>query len=223
MRFNKNLTYILIMVVWVLPILLLGLPKSFESGVRFSPGNGTESGYQCYSEERRVGCNEEWISVWFTRLQCSLNLINDVSLLIIMLISILLIWLSFEMKMKNQTMRQSTEFGRAWVHNITQAQRKSLYKTAAFLCTPNIVLRLPLYVYGRVPIIDPPIGLGICTLLYNLQFCTHFLIYQFINKDYDSAYRDLLRKLFPICMENEDSDDNINAEPHQSKKESVQS
>ena len=218
------------MVVWVLPILLLGLPKSFESGVRFSPGNGTESGYQCYPQERpvilkndlRITCHKEWISVWFTKLQYSLNLINDVSLLIIMLISILLIWLSFEMKMKNQTMRQSTEFGRAWVHTITQVQRKSLYKTAAFLCTPNIVLRLPLYVYGRVPIINPPIGLGICTLLYNLQFCTHFLIYQFINKDYDSAYRDLLRKLFTICMKKKDSDDDINADPHQSKKESVQ-
>ena len=218
---NEKLSYILILVVWILPTLLLGLPKSFESGVEFRPGDGTESGYQCYSAERSTGANNEWTNVWFTKLQYTLNLINDASLLIIMLLSILLIWLSFERQANDQTTRQSTDLGKAVVLRVTQAKRKSLYKTAAFLCTPNILLRLPLYIYGRQAITNPPVGLGICTLLYNLQFCTHFIIYRFIHRDYDCAYTDMLRKLFPTCMKKEELDDEINVGPNKSKQEQV--
>ena len=179
--------YLLVASLWILPILLITCPKYLENGVKYKPGNGKEIGYTCYAVELN---NKNETMVWLTKLQFELNLFNDIALLLIMVSSILVIWFSFKTEVREQSrVRETIYFGKA----IEKAREKTLYKTAAIFCMPYIVLALRIYIYGRTEITDIPFGLGTCILLHNLQFCTHFLVYAVIHKDYYSAYYDVLK------------------------------
>ena len=190
--------------------MLSGLPKTFESGVNFKPGNGTGVGYICYPVEERAGRQDE-ARVWFTSLQYKLNLSNDIALLMIMMMSVFIIWYRLKNEVQDMNTRQSNDLATVIARAISKGQERTLYKTAAFVCTPYIILRLPLYIYGRDEIIDPPVGLGVCILLYDLQFCIHFLVYAFLHQDYQKAYHDMLRVLFPRCIKERETDRDTNA------------
>ena len=131
-----------------------------------------------------------------------------------MVVSISIIWHHLRNEVKDRKNRQSNDLGTVFALAIAKGQERSLYKTAAFVCTPYIILRLPLYIYGRTEITDPPVGLGVCILLYDLQFCTHFLIYAVIQKDYQRAYYDMLRVLFPRCIQERETERNTGASQH---------
>ena len=196
---ERNLVYLLIVLFWVIPVLTM-LPKYFETGVKFTPGNGQEVGYMCYPMETSFQ-NTNGTRVWFTQTQYVINLSNDIFILLIMVGSIFIIWHGFQREVKdNKTRLQGNERGLTFVNTIAKAAEKQLITTAVIICTTYVVLRLPLYIYGRTEITFIPVGLAACVLLYVMQFCTHFVIYAIIQNGYQRAYHDTLRLIFPSCI-----------------------
>ena len=199
---DKGVGYVVVAALWLLPTILTGFPKYFEADVTFKPGQGKELGYMCYSVEVR---NKHETMAWFTKKQYELNLFNDINLLFIMVSSISLIWYSLEKEAKDSKTRQSTEFGKLEMRNLEKSRKRSFIRSTIMICAPYIFLRLPIFIYGRTEITSLPVGLGGCSLLYELQFCIHFVFYAFIHKDYRLAYKDLFSILFSKCIKSQTS------------------
>ena len=194
--------YAFIASVWLVPTILTGLPKYLEADVTFRPGQGNELGYLCYPVETR---NKTKTMTWLTQRQIDINLFNDISLLLIMFSSILLIWYNLEKESTKAKNRQSTDLGKSLKGVEMKARKRSLYSTSAMICVPYMLLRLPIFIFGRTETTNLPVGLGACSLLYDLQFCLHFVFYAFILEDYKLAYNDLFKILLSKCKKTNDS------------------
>ena len=138
-----------------------------------------------------------------------MNLSNDIFILVTMVVSVFIIWHGFRRELKDSRKRiQSNAIGLIQLNIIANAQLKQLITTAAVIFTTYLILRVPLYIYGRMEITSMPLGLSVCNLLYESQFCTHFLIYAIIQTNYRRAYYDMLR--LPRCTKEQTSDNNTN-------------
>lgn len=194
---NRGIGYVVVAALWILPTILTGFPKYFEPNVKYKPGQGKELGYMCYPVEVR---NKNETMTWFTERQYGLNMFNDISLLLIMVSSISLIWYNFEKEAKDIKNRQSTDFGKEILGELEKSRKRSFIRSSIMICAPYIFLRLPIFIYGRTETTNLPVGLGGCSLLYELQFCIHFVFYAFIHKDYQLAYKELFNNLFSKCV-----------------------
>ena len=194
--------YAFVASLWIVPTILTGLPKYLEADVTFRPGHGNELGYLCYPVEIS---NKTEAMTWLTQLQFEINLFNDISLLLIMFSSIFLIWHNLIKDATIAKNRQSTKFGEILKDNEMKSRKRSLYNTSAMICAPYMLLRLPIFIYGRTETTNLPVGLGACSLLYDLQFCLHFVFYAFILEDYKLAYNDLFKILLSKCKKTNDS------------------
>ena len=77
------------------------------------------------------------------------------------------------------------------------------------ICTSYVILRFPLIVFGwHLEVKEYYVALGICTILYNIQFCFHFIIYAVVQNDYRNAYFDILNLMFPCNNKCRASDNN---------------
>lgn len=194
---------------WFLPI-LISLPKRFEPGIEFAPGNGGEIGYICYVTENGK-------RIVFTKRQWYFNLTTDIMIFIVIIISYLITWCGIEKENEDNRRRivETRLLGshqlRLFRYNIyAKSIQKDLRLTASIICLSYIVFRLPLIILGRIE--SDHILFKFCATLYTVQFFVHFIIYALIQKNYRKAYCDILRVMFPCCFICQRSNNNLNIE-----------
>ena len=193
---QRRLSYACVASLWILPIVLMGLPKYLENDVIFKPGQGKEHGYICYPFEISANGTSEKMR-WLTKRQYGMNIFNDVSILLIMVSSIILIWYKLDLESKNAKGHLSIDFSKTLKDIETKARKRSLRNAALMICVPYTLLRLPIFIYGQTDVTD--FVVLSCIFLYELQFCIHFIIFAFIHNDYLSAYKDSFNFLQMIC------------------------
>ena len=196
---QRRLSYACVASLWLLPIVLMGLPKYLEKDVIFKPGQGKEHGYICYPFEISANGTSEKMR-WLTRRQYRMNIFNDVFLLVIIVSSIILIWYKLDLESKNAKEHLSIDFSKTLKDIETKARKRSLRNAALMICVPYILLRLPIFIYGQTDATD--FVVLSCIFLYELQFCIHFVIFAFIHNDYLSAYKDSFNFLLMKCNYN---------------------
>ena len=173
------------------------MPALSEEDVIFEPGKGLEQGYICYPKENRTGGNGTF---WFTEVQYTTSLANDVMIFLIMSASYLTIWFTFkkEVKLKIED-HPFDEIARLRVNIKAQYLEKRMIFTIGIICAYYVLLRFPIFYYGRTPISVMTFGLGCCIILHQLQFCLHFVVYAIIHESYRNAYVDILKAFLPCC------------------------
>ena len=175
------------------------LPALYEQNVEFGPGNGLEKGYICYPKETD---NEN--TVWFTQAQYKVSLANDVMIFFVMATSYLTIWFTFKKAVndKNDNLAHD-ELARLRVNVRANILEKRMIFTIGIICVYYVLLRFPIFFYGRTQISKITFGLGFCIVLYKIQFCLHFIVYAIIHESYRNAYFDILKILVPCCFKRE--------------------
>ena len=192
--------YFIIAFIWLTSILLY-LPAVNEEDVIFEPGKGLEQGYICYPKENGTKSNG---TVWFTEVQYTTSLANDVMIFLIMSASYLTIWFTFkkEVKLKIEG-HPFDELARLRVNIKAQFLERRMIFTIGIICAYYVLLRFPIFYYGRTPISVMTFGLGCCIILHQLQFCLHFVVYAIIHESYRNAYIDILKIFLPCCLHRE--------------------
>ena len=199
---EKKIVYVLLVASWLLPT-MINLPKSFEADVDFQPGknrtvqdneNGEEVGYLCYP-------TEDGKKVMWTHIQFVLNLTTDILVLLTIIISGTISWLSFKREVHDNRDKLEHDQLRLLRYNIiAKLKKKDLSLSVSIICITYIICRFPLAISGRYSGINGLTAwLQFCSLLYNLQFGLHFLVYAIFHNNYRDAYCDVLRKIFPCC------------------------
>ena len=210
---DNRLTYLIVVAVWICPI-LLSLPKSYEKGVTFEPGgNNTdeELGYLCYPVEADQNGSPQ--KVIFTNLQQIMNMVTDISLFVVIVISYVVTWCIFKKEAEGAMDVLPEGCRREEFNEQVKHLRKSLSIAIGLVSVCFLVLRLPLIIFVReldllghtggggkdgIAFISP--GLGICVLLFQLQFCVNFVIYAIFMADYRNAFLDALYLMCPCCF-----------------------
>ena len=195
--------------MWTFPT-FIGLPKSFERNVDFSPGNGSEIGYICLPVE-----NGKYTV--FTETQFNVNIITDMMILLTLIVCGYISWSNVRREIRNNRDRLEHNEIMLFQYNIaTKGKERSRTITVVIICASYIILRFPLLVFGRTEDIHVSyLGLGICVFLFNMQFCFHFLIYAIVQTNYRNAYFDLLRIIFSCtnrCRRSNNQRSNITAQ-----------
>ena len=198
---EKKLVYLLIVATWLLPT-MINLPKSFEQGVDFQPGklpnststNRSEVGYLCYPTENGT-------KVMWTDTQFELNLTTDILVLLAILISATISWLSFKREISDNRDKLAHDQIRLLRYNIVaKLKKKDLSLSVSIICITYIICRFPLAIIGTSSDINHhTFWLQFCSLLYDLQFGLHFLVYAIFQNNYRDAYFDVLKRIFPCC------------------------
>ena len=195
--------------MWILPT-LISLPKSFEPNVEFRPGAGKETGYICYPVQILDNISiHNWEGnatermVLFTETQFQLNIATDIIIAVLIIVCGLISWHSFKMELTNNRERLEHNQLMLFRYNlVAKLKERNLNLSVIIICTSYIFLRLPLIFLGwHLEVKDSNVLIGIFTMLYNLQFVLHFVIYVVVQHDYRNAYCDLLARVFP-CIKN---------------------
>ena len=185
--------------MWLLPV-IFNLPKIFEKGVSFEPGklnrreNVSEIGYICYPVEN--GTKVTWTAKQFT-----FNIIQDILVLLTIIISGLISWVSFRREIHDNTEKFKHDDLNLWRSNIiSKLKKKDLSLSVSIICITYIVCRFPLAIAYSSQDINEEVNaawLQFCVVLYNVQFSLHFIIYAIFQNNYRDAYFDILRLIFP--------------------------
>ena len=198
--------------------ILINIPKSLEKNVEFLPGKGNNFGYLCYS---KMLPNET--VVVFTPTQYTLNLVNDIAILIVIVTSGLVTFIRFRQHVEKRKRKISAQNELAAMALNIQARmgKNHIAITASVTGIFYILFRLPLYIMANPWNIEGQNYLmtGLTVILYIMQFCCHFLIHTLLSKSYRDAFKDLLRPIMPCCFmckphkkkENEDEGENANS------------
>ena len=205
------------MASWILPT-LFNLPKSFEPDVDFRPGkkhsSNNEVGYICYPVENAV--MENGTKVMWTKWQFGLNFTQDILVLITIIISAAVSWISFKTEVNDNRDRLANDQLRLLRLNVmAKLKKKDLSLSVSIICITYILCRFPLAISGRSADINQhTLWLQLCFLIYNLQFSAHFIIYAVFQNNFRDAYCDILRKIFPcrtiVCCSKTQEQQNIN-------------
>ena len=147
---EKKLVYLLIVATWLLPT-IINLPKSFEQGVDFQPGklpksfeqgidfhpgknssdysaNRSEVGYLCYPTENGT-------KVMWTDTQFVLNLTTDILVLLAIVISATISWLSFKREISDNRDKLAHDQIRLLRYNIVaKLRKKDLSLSVSIIC-----------------------------------------------------------------------------------------
>ena len=199
--------FLIILAIWVFGILIY-LPAIHESEVEFGSGKGREKGYICYPNE-----TETKAVVWFTETQYIVSLGNDVVIFSIMAISYLTIWWTFKKALRNKNeILGNDELARLRVNIKGNILEKRMIFTIGIICAYYVLLRFPIFFYGRTPIDRITFEVGLCLLLYKMQFCLHFLAYAIIHESYRQAYLDIFKILLPCCFKKKERDNSSTQE-----------
>ena len=191
---------------WALSVLFT-LPKSFEKDVVYKPAGKEkntkeEVGYLCYIREGNQ-------KVMFTTLQKGLNIIADISILAVIVISYAITWwLYLKARKENQRVQDANKLNADQLEVLNKHVkhiRTSLSTAIGLISICFVVLRLPLAIFIRtvpkgengISFISP--GLGTCVLFYQMQFCVNFIIYAVFMADYRKAFVDAFRLTCP-CL-----------------------
>ena len=175
----------------MLPI-LASLPKSFEDGVTFKLAEETGSERFCYSEEKDS-------RLMFTKVQNIVNLTSYGTVFVIIVISYLMTW--WLLKKNVQEAREIDDGGTQTNIEQVESRRKSLLIAIGLIFVCYIVLRLPLAIVGPTYEIDSISSwLGICVLLFEMQFCTNVIIYAVFMADFREAFLDVFYLMCPCCF-----------------------
>ena len=154
----------MIFAVWLVPI-LISLPKSFEEGVKYAPGNGSELGYVCYAVQNGT-------RVLFTDLEWYLIAANNGCIFVVLIVSYALIWYSFEKTVKVELARLQShqEIKHLRLNLIKKAGRINGSFTIGIICFNYIALRLPLVTFTQETVhTEISIPLLVCNSVIFLQ------------------------------------------------------
>ena len=195
---ESKIVYLIVVALWVMPI-LVNIPKSLERNVEFSPGKGNNFGYLCYS---KMLPNET--VVVFTPTQYILNLVNDLIILIIIVVSGLVTFIRFRQNVKKRKslLGQNNEIAHLALNIQARMGKNHIAITASVTGIFYILFRLPLYIMANPWKIDGQNYLvtGGTVILYIMQFCCHFLIHTLLSRSYREAFADILRPIIPCCF-----------------------
>ena len=134
-----------------------------------------------------------------TKAQGILNMANFVAYSAIMVTSYLITW--WLMKITVQRARKMDDDGVPINVEQVEIQRKSLLKAIALIFVCYVVLCIPLFISAgshEIESISP--WLGTCLILYEMHFCTNFIIYAILVADYREAFLDVLYIMCPCCF-----------------------
>ena len=189
---DHKYVYLIILLTWTLPI-VINVPKRFEPGITFSPGNGSGTGNLCYAIENGK-------RVIFTERQWYFSLCINITIFCAIIISYLITWCGIKKENEQKMDIISEEINRRSIRLFgykvhARAVKKDLHLTTSLICICFIVFRLPLIVLGRSKLEQTLFSFLFA--LYTLQFCFHFIIYAIIQKTYRRAYCDILNVMVP--------------------------
>ena len=182
---------------------LFNLPKSFEPDVDFKPGKNhsskNEVGYICYPVENAA--MEDGTKVMWTKWQFGLNFTQDILVLITIIISAAVSWISFKRELDDHRDKIANDQLRLLRLNVmAKLKKKDLSLSVSIICITYILCRFPLAISGRSADINQhTLWLQLCFLIYNIQFSAHFIIYAVFQNNFRDAYCDILKKVFPCC------------------------
>ena len=146
----------------------------------------------------------------WTEMQFGLNVTTDVLVLLTIILSATMSWISFRREVSDNRDKLANDQLRLLRYNIlAKLKKKDLSLSTSIICITYILCRFPLAISGRSADINQhTLWLQLCVLLYNLQFNVHFIIYAIFQNNFRDAYCDVLRKLFPchskICCSKSD-------------------
>ena len=204
----------MIIAVWILPI-LISIPTHLEAGVEFEPGpgNGTGWGHICYSKVNGT-------IVVLTTTQHTVSMISDIVILLIILASSIVTWFRFKKTVeRGKETLKNNEFKLIAFSITAKLEEKYISIAISVICAYYVIVRFPLYIVSHVHSGHDYTqeqhdgifkGIGVCIILYIMQFCTHFLIYAVIQSAYRKAYCSVLKLVFPCCFKCKKSEDNQN-------------
>ena len=182
--------------------MFINLARFYEEGIKFRPGkvNTTDSvaevGYLCYAYEgeRRV---------LFTPVSYAMNLSNDITVFVIILISSGISFIAFKKEVhamnKSPEMKRD-ELKRFRFNFIARLKERKLGAIIFCICLCYVFLRLPLTIIGNESIPYWKLKFAIFMFLYNLQFTFHSVVYPIGGKEFRYCYLDMLKKIFPCCF-----------------------
>ena len=205
------MVYAIVLVCWLLPV-LINLARIFEQGITFNTGKTNQTlespeevGYLCYAYEGPK-------RVLFTTWSYAINLVNDIMVFVVILISsgISIFAFKIEVQEMNEAKEMERDELRRFRYNlISKLKERKLGAMVSSICLCYILLRLPLTIIGNENINYWNFRFAFCMFLYNLQFTIHSIIYPIGGKDFAICYLDLLKKIFPCCFHNETTKNNM--------------
>lgn len=206
---KKRLVYAIVLSCWLLPV-LINLARVFEQGITFKPGKTNQTpdeevGYLCYAYEGRQ-------RVLFTTMSYAINLVNDIAVFVVILISNGISIFAFKnevQKMNDAEVMERDELKRLRYNIISKLKERKLGAMVFCICLCYILLRLPLTIIGNESIHYWNFKFAFCMFLYNLQFTIHSVIYPIGGKDFAICYLDMLKKIFPCCFHNHSTNANM--------------
>ena len=202
---QSKLVYLILVALWMMPI-LINIPKSLENDIEFSPGNGNDFGYLCYSKIRSPFKNGARSTVVvFTPTQYILNLVNDLAILVIIVGSGLVTLLRFRQSIKRRKEEAKAKRNEIAELNLNiqgRVVKNHIAITASVTGMFYLLFRLPLYIMANPWNVNGQdyLATGATVILYLMQFCCHFMIHTLLSKSYREAFKDLLRPIFPCCF-----------------------
>ena len=201
---ESKLVYLILVALWIMPI-LINIPKSLENNVEFAPGKGNDFGYLCYSKIRTSTNHvENPTVVVFTPNQYIINLVNDLSILIVIVGSGLVTLLRYRQNAKTRERKVEDHHPVEAIRIKIQARivKSHIAITASVTGIFYLLFRLPLYIMANPWAVNGQdyLATGATVILYMMQFCCHFLIHTLLSKSYGEAFKDLLRPIFPCCF-----------------------
>ena len=208
---QKRLVYAIIISCWLLPI-IIHIGRIFEKGITFQHGkanvysidhknvsNHDEVGYLCYAYEGDK-------RLLFTPMSYIMNLVNDITVFLVILISSGISIIAFKkevQKMNHSEEMKRDELKRFRFNFIARLKQRKLGAMIICVCLCYVMLRLPLTIIGNEGIPHLKFAFASCLFLYHLQFTLHSIIYPIGCREFRNSYLDVLKKVFPCFLKNE--------------------